>query len=48
MPYKSEAQRRKFHELAKQGKMDPKTVREFDEASKGMKLPDRIKPKKAK
>jgi hypothetical protein len=47
MPYKSEAQRLKFHELEKQGKIDPKVVKEFDEASKGLTLPDRVKaPKK--
>lgn len=45
MPYKSEAQRRKFHELLKQGKIDPKVVKEFDHHSKGLKLPERVKPK---
>jgi hypothetical protein len=48
MPYKSEAQRKKFHALAQEGKMSKKTVDEFDKASKGMKLPERITPKKIK
>lgn len=46
MPYKSEAQRRKFHDLQKQGKISKATVQEFDDASKGMRLPERIKVKK--
>jgi len=45
MPYVSEAQRRKFHMLLKQGKISAATVKEFDEASKGKKLPERIKAK---
>lgn len=46
MPYKSQAQRRKFHALLEQGKISPRVVKEFDVASKGMKLPERVKPKK--
>lgn len=41
MPYASEAQRRKFH-------ADPKLQKytaEFDAASKGKKLPERVHPK---
>lgn len=41
MPYASEAQRRKFHS-------DPKLKQytaEWDEASKGKKLPERTRPK---
>lgn len=45
MPYKSEAQRRKFHVLEQEGKISSATVNEFDQASKGMKLPKRVKPK---
>lgn len=48
MPYKSDAQRRKFHALLEEGKISPKTVKEFDQASKGKKLPERVKPKKKK
>jgi hypothetical protein len=44
-PYVSEAQRKKFHSLLEQGKIDKKTVDEYDAASKGLKLPDRVKPK---
>ena len=47
MAYKSDAQRRKFHQLAKEGKISQATVDEFDKASKGKKLPERVKPKKA-
>lgn len=48
MPYKSEKQRKKFHELLAQGKISPEVVREYDDASKGLKLPRKVKPKKAK
>jgi hypothetical protein len=45
MPYKSQAQRRLFHWLAGQGKLSPKTVHEYDVASKGKKLPEHVKQK---
>lgn len=47
MPFKSEAQRRKFGELVKQGKMKQSM---FDEWNKdtGKNLPDRIGPEKKK
>ena len=45
MPYVSEAQRKKFHMLLAQGKISPATVAEYDKASKGKKLPARLKPK---
>jgi len=44
--YKSEAQRKKFHQLLKEGKIKESVVKEFDAASKGKKLPDRVKKKK--
>jgi len=47
-PYKSEAQRAKFQVLLKEGKISQKTVDEFNSASKGKKLPERVKPKKKK
>lgn len=47
MPYKSDAQRRKFHAMESRGEISHKTVAEFDRASKGKKLPER-KSKKAK
>lgn len=42
MPYKSDAQRRLFHYKESKGEISPKVVNEFDKASKGMKLPERI------
>jgi hypothetical protein len=42
MPYVSEAQRGKFHELEKEGKISPATVAEFDKASKGIRLPKKV------
>jgi len=42
MPYKSEAQRKFFHtDTAKAKGISESTVKEFDEASKGKKLPKR-------
>lgn len=46
MPYKSKAQQRKFHQMLKDGEIDKKTVDEFDESSKGKKLPEKVKKKK--
>lgn len=48
MPYSSEAQRKKFHALLKQGKISADVVAEFDKASKGLKLPARVKKQKPK
>lgn len=48
MPFKSEAQRKKMNMLAAQGKIKQSVVDEFNSASKGMKLPERITPKKIK
>lgn len=45
MPYKSQAQRRLFHFLAKQGKLAPETVEEYDRESKGKKMPEYAKKK---
>lgn len=41
MPYASRAQQRKFHALLRDGKIDASTVKEFDNASKGLGLPDK-------
>lgn len=46
MPYKSDAQRRMFHVLEKQGKISRKTLLEYDKASKGKDLPEHVKKKK--
>lgn len=48
MPYKSKSQAAKFHALLKEGKISASTVAEFDSASKGKKLPDRVVPKPKK
>lgn len=47
MAYRSDAQRRKFQELAREGKISQETISKFDKASEGKKLPERVKPKKA-
>lgn len=48
MPYKSDAQRRKFHAMLNRGEISAKTVKEFDQASKGKKLPEKVKPKRGR
>lgn len=48
MPYKSQAQRRKFHAMEERGEISPAVVKEFDQASKGKKLPEKVKKKKGK
>jgi hypothetical protein len=45
MPYKSNAQRRKFHSLLEKNEISKTVVDEWDKASKGKKLPERVKPK---
>jgi hypothetical protein len=45
VPYKSRAQQRKFHAMAKEGELPETTVQEFDEESKGMELPERVSEK---
>ena len=45
MPYKSNAQRRKFHAMEARGEISPKVVAEYDAASKGKKLPEHVKAK---
>jgi hypothetical protein len=47
-PYSSESQRRKFHALEAEGKISPAVVKEFDEASKGMSLPEKVHKHKHK
>ncbi len=48
MPYVSDKQRRYFHYAESKGLISPKTVNEFDKASKGMKLPEKVGDKKKK
>lgn len=43
MPYASDAQRRFFHTAtAKEKGINPSTVKEYDTASKGKNLPERV------
>ena len=50
MPFKSQAQRRKFAELLVQGKISPETFEEWNRETGSEKLPERVasKPKKTK
>jgi len=45
MPFKSQAQRRKFAELLVQGKISPRTFEEWNRETGGKKLPERVKRK---
>lgn len=42
MPYKSDKQRKFFHAAEERGEISHKTVHEFDEASKGKELPEKV------
>ena len=46
MPFKSQAQRRKFAQLLVEGKIAPDTFEEWNRETGGRKLPERVKPKK--
>ena len=45
MPFKSQAQRRKFAELLVQGKISNETFEEWNRETGGAKLPERVQPK---
>ena len=45
MPFKSQAQRRKFAQLLVEGKISPQTFEEWNRDTGGRKLPERVKPK---
>jgi len=45
MPFKSQAQRRKFAELLVAGKISNQTLEEWNRATGSAKLPERVKPK---
>jgi hypothetical protein len=45
MPFKSQAQRRKFAELLVKGKISNKTYEEWNRETGGKKLPERVKPR---
>jgi hypothetical protein len=50
MPFKSEAQRRKFYELFEKGLISKELLDEYENSTGGKKLPERVlvKPKKEK
>ena len=48
MPFKSQAQRRKFAALLVEGKISPETYEEWNRETGSKKLPDHVKPKPAK
>jgi hypothetical protein len=45
MPFKSQAQRRKFAQLLVEGKISPETFEEWNRETGGQKLPDHVKKK---
>ena len=47
MPFKSQAQRRKFAELLVKGEISPETFEEWNRETGGAKLPERVKPKRS-
>jgi hypothetical protein len=47
MPFKSQAQRRKFAQLLVEGKITPKTYEEWNRETGGRRLPERVKAKPA-
>jgi hypothetical protein len=48
VPFKSQAQRRKFAELLVEGKISNKTFEEWNRETGGRKLPERVKRKAVK
>ena len=46
MPFKSQAQRRKFAELLVKGEISEETFEEWNRSTGFRKLPERVKPKK--
>jgi hypothetical protein len=47
MPFKSQAQRRKFAELLVKGEISAETYEEWNRETGKKKLPERVKPKRA-
>ena len=45
MPFKSQAQRRKFAELLVKGEISPETYEEWNRETGGKKLPERVRKK---
>ena len=48
MPFKSQAQRRKFAQLLVEGKISDETFEEWNRETGGRKLPERVKPAKGR
>jgi len=48
VPFKSQAQRRKFAELLVKGEISKETYEEWNRETGSEKLPERVKPKKTK
>jgi hypothetical protein len=48
VPFKSQAQRRKFAELLVKGEISKETFEEWNRETGSEKLPERVKPKKSK
>ena len=48
MPFKSQAQRRKFAQLLVEGKISPETFEEWNRETGARKLPERARSKKTK
>jgi hypothetical protein len=46
MPFKSQAQRRKFAQLLVEGKISPQTFEEWNRETGGKTLPDHVKRKR--
>ncbi|HEX7421823.1 MAG TPA: hypothetical protein VF505_18200 [Thermoanaerobaculia bacterium] len=46
MPFKSQAQRRKFAELLVKGEITPEQFEEWNRSTGSKKLPERVTPKK--
>jgi hypothetical protein len=47
MPFKSQAQRRKFAQLLVEGRISPQTFEEWNRETGGRKLPERVKRTRA-
>jgi len=48
VPFKSQAQRRKFAELLVKGKISPQTFEEYNRETGDQRLPERVSAKKKK
>lgn len=48
MPFKSQAQRRKFPEMLVKGEISPETFEEWNRKTGSAKLPERVTPKRPK